>query len=88
LTEDQLGKLMMLQATASTGTAEQIVAGDPINDIVFKLRRLMSASSFTIPNFYFRAANPEIANRYGVRSRTVIYRRSRSRRSNPNGNLC
>ncbi|MBC8137568.1 MAG: DUF5117 domain-containing protein, partial [Fibrella sp.] len=61
LPEDQLGKMMMLQATASTGTAEQIVAGDPINDIVFKLEKIDDRIFFTIPNFFYRAANPEIA---------------------------
>ncbi|MBC8139322.1 MAG: zinc-dependent metalloprotease, partial [Fibrella sp.] len=67
LPEDQLGKMMMLQATASTGTAEMgpyglpLAPGTPINDIVFKLEKIDDRIFFTIPNFYYRAANPEIA---------------------------
>ncbi len=65
--EDQLGKLMMLQATASTGTAEPgpyglpVSPGSPINDITFKLEKIDDRIFFTIPNFSFRAMDPEIA---------------------------
>lgn len=34
--EDQLGPLFFLQATASTGTGETVIAGDPLIDIVFR----------------------------------------------------
>lgn len=60
--EAELGKLYMLQATAATGTSSQVVAGNPINDIVFRFElnaedRLMMIS----PNFLFRAAgDPEM----------------------------
>ena len=52
---------MLLQATASTGTAEQIVAGDPINDIVFQWEKIDDRIFLTIPNYSFRATTPEIA---------------------------
>ena len=37
--EAQLGQLMMMETTASTGTSGRVVAGDPINDLVFKFQR-------------------------------------------------
>ena len=37
--ESQLGQLMMMETTASTGTGGRVVAGDPINDLVFKFQR-------------------------------------------------
>ena len=37
--EEQLGQLMMMETTASTGTSGRVVAGDPINDLVFKFQR-------------------------------------------------
>jgi hypothetical protein len=56
LREDQIGKIMMLQATASTGTAGQIVEGDPIDDLVFKFTRTPDDRIvLTVPNFWYRA---------------------------------
>ncbi len=37
--ESQLGQLMMMETTASTGTSGRVVAGDPISDLVFKFQR-------------------------------------------------
>lgn len=52
----QLERLMMLQTTASTGNSEQIVAGDPISDIVFKFSIRDEEKVFmVVPNFGFRA---------------------------------
>lgn len=54
--EDQLDKLVMLQATASTGTSEQVVAGDPINDLIFKFVRMDEDRIVLLtPNIAFRA---------------------------------
>ncbi len=56
LKKDQLGKLMMLQATAGTGNSEQVVAGNPINDIVFRFEELQKDRlTMVVPNFNFRA---------------------------------
>ena len=56
LREDQLGKLMMLQTTASTGTSEQVVAGDPISDLVFKFVKSGDERILLVtPNIAFRA---------------------------------
>ena len=56
LREDQIGKIMMLQATASTGTASQVVEGDPIDDLVFKFTRTPDDHlMLTVPNFWYRA---------------------------------
>lgn len=55
--EEQLDHLLMLEVTASTGTASQIVAGDPINDIVFKLTRVGDDKLYVVkPNTDFVAA--------------------------------
>lgn len=57
--EKQLGKLAMLQATASTGTSSQVVAGNPINDIVFRFVEVeKDRIVMVVPNFGFRA-NPD-----------------------------
>ena len=54
--EDQIGKLLMLQTTASTGNGDELIAGDPISDIVFKLTKLQDDKVvITIPNWYFQA---------------------------------
>ena len=54
--EDQLNKLHMLEVTASTGTALQVAAGDPINDIVFKfVKRPDEKIAMVVPNYGFRA---------------------------------
>lgn len=58
LKEEQLNQLMMLQATASTGTSDQVVAGDPINDILFKFVRANEERLYlVVPNINFRAAD-------------------------------
>ena len=54
--EDQIGQLMMLQATASTGTGTQVAEGDPIDDLVFKFTKTPDDRLvLTVPNFKFRA---------------------------------
>jgi hypothetical protein len=58
LKEEQLNQLMMLQATASTGTSDQVIAGDPINDILFKFVRANEERLYLVlPNINFRAAD-------------------------------
>jgi hypothetical protein len=54
--EDQLNRLMMLQATASTGTSDRVVAGTPINDLVFKFVRNDERILLVTPNYKFRAS--------------------------------
>lgn len=59
LREDQIGKLMLLQATAGTGTSDQIIAGDPISDIVFKWTRTPDDKLLmVVPNWRF-VADPQ-----------------------------
>lgn len=54
--EDQMNTLFMLQTTASTGTASNMVAGNPINDLVFEFRWLPNNKIvMTVPNFKYRA---------------------------------
>ena len=54
--EEQLNKLHMLEVTAATGTALQVAAGDPINDIVFKfVKRPDEKIAMVVPNYGFRA---------------------------------
>lgn len=54
--EDQLDKLMMMEVTASTGTSQAIVAGDPINDMVFKwVRKADDKLMMVTPNIAYRA---------------------------------
>ncbi|GEM_PF-27226 len=61
LSEGDLGKMMLLQATASTGTAEQIVSGDPIKDIVFRFDKTEDDKVLmVVPNWAFSATNPEL----------------------------
>ncbi len=56
LREDQLDQLMMLQCTAATGNGEQIIAGDPINDLVFKFSKSGDERILmVVPNMNFRA---------------------------------
>ncbi|MCA1595701.1 MAG: DUF5117 domain-containing protein, partial [Chloroflexi bacterium] len=56
--EDQLDKLMLLEVTASTGTGSQIVAGDPINDILFKLTRRGDQQILLVaPNYKYTVHN-------------------------------
>ncbi|MBC8102053.1 MAG: zinc-dependent metalloprotease [Cytophagales bacterium] len=59
LREDQIGKLMMLETTASTGTAGQVVTGNPIDDLVFKFTRTDDRIVMTVPNFRYRTSDPK-----------------------------
>lgn len=62
LREDQLNQLMMLETTAATGTADQIAAGDPISDLVFKFTRSADDKIYlTVPNYSYRTTNKELA---------------------------
>ncbi len=54
--EDQLDKLMMMEVTASTGSAGGIVAGNPLNDLVFKFSKVQDDRLLLVtPNISFRA---------------------------------
>ncbi len=54
--EDQLDRLMLLQVTQSTGTGGySLAAGNPIDDILFKLVRREEQILFVVPNIRFRA---------------------------------
>jgi hypothetical protein len=59
LREDQIGKLMMLETTAGTGNAAQVVTGDPIDDLVFKFTRQDDRLIMTVPNYLFRTPDPK-----------------------------
>ena len=52
--EDQLDKLLLMQATASTGVGSFILAaGDPLADIVFKFVKRDEQVLFVVPNLAF-----------------------------------
>jgi hypothetical protein len=52
--EDQLDKLLLLQATASTGVGSFLLAaGDPLADIVFKFVKREEQVLFVVPNLAF-----------------------------------
>lgn len=53
--ESQLDKLFLLQATAATGNSQQIVAGNPINDLVLKFSKIDDRIFLVRPNLGFRA---------------------------------
>ncbi|MCS6860857.1 MAG: DUF5117 domain-containing protein, partial [Abditibacteriales bacterium] len=54
--EDQFDKLLLLQATASTGVGSMVLAaGDPLADIVFKFVRRDEQVLFVVPNLGFGA---------------------------------
>ncbi len=55
--EDQLGKLMLLETTAGTGIGNLniVVAGEPIDDLLFKLDRQDDKLLLITPNINFRA---------------------------------
>lgn len=59
LSEAQLGQMMMLQATASTGLADGVIAaGDPISDLVFEFRKMPNGRlAMYVPNYLFRVDN-------------------------------
>jgi hypothetical protein len=52
--ESQLDKLMMLETTASTGSSDVVVAGAPLDDLVFKLSKVDDRIFITVPNINFR----------------------------------
>ncbi len=54
--EDQLDKYLMLQVTAKTGTSQmnQVVAGDPIKDLLFKFRIIDEKLTMVVPNSKYR----------------------------------
>ena len=55
LTEAQLGKLIMLQTTAASGTGQQIQTGDVIDDFVFKFTKSPDDKIYmTVPNYNIR----------------------------------
>jgi hypothetical protein len=54
--EDQLDRLLLLQATASTGAASMfLAAGNPLDDILFKLVKRDEQILFVVPNTKYRA---------------------------------
>lgn len=55
----QMGQLMMLQTTASSGLADgRLAAGDPVSDIVFEFRRMPNNRiAMYVPNYLYRADN-------------------------------
>lgn len=56
--KNKLGAMMMLQATAATGTGvdSQMVAGNPIGDIVFRFEEMPNNKLYmVVPNYLFRA---------------------------------
>lgn len=57
ISPEQLGRLVMLQTTASTGLADgRIAAGDPINDLIFAFERTPNQRVvMKVPNVFFRA---------------------------------
>jgi hypothetical protein len=83
LREDQIDKLMMLETTAGTGTASQVVTGDPIDDLVFKFTRTDDRIIMTVPTTASgpRTRSRRPRHRCGARSRMPSFSRLRSRRS-------
>lgn len=56
LREDQLDKLLLLQATFATGDAEHAIAGDPIADFVFQFTKSIDDKIYlAVPNTTFKA---------------------------------
>jgi hypothetical protein len=54
--EAKFGKPYFLQATASTGTADEVIAGDELNDIVFKFNKTPDDKILIVaPNWSFQA---------------------------------
>lgn len=53
--ESQLDKLMMLEATASTGTSDIMVAGNPIDDLLLKFSKIDDRLFLATPNINYRA---------------------------------
>ncbi|MGE0000568.1 MAG: zinc-dependent metalloprotease [Fimbriimonadaceae bacterium] len=51
-----LGKWTMLQATASSGTSSELVAGDPLSDLLFQFQEVRKDKlTMVVPNYLFRA---------------------------------
>jgi hypothetical protein len=72
--EDQLGKHFMLEATASTGSSTQVVAGTPISDTVFLLRQVGEDKLMLVaPNTTFRAPDGTPLARSVKRSTAEAY---------------
>jgi hypothetical protein len=64
ISPEMLGRRMMLQATAATGTGtdSQIVAGSPISDLVFEFDRLANGRIVMVsPNRLFRSSDPQFS---------------------------
>ncbi|HRI43815.1 MAG TPA: zinc-dependent metalloprotease [Fimbriimonadaceae bacterium] len=53
--ESQVDKLFLLQATAATGNSQQVVAGNPINDLVLKFSKIDDRLFLVRPNLGFVA---------------------------------
>jgi hypothetical protein len=54
--ESQLDKPLLMEVTASTGTSDQVVAGTPINDLLFKFAKSPDDRILLVtPNINFRA---------------------------------
>ena len=66
--QEQLEKLMLLEVTASTGTSSAVVAGDPINDLLFKWVQNDDKILLVTPNINFRADEKSPINRALKRS--------------------
>lgn len=67
--ESLLDKLMMMEVTASTGNSSQIVAGDPINDLLFKFSKVGDDKvQIVVPNIHFRAEDKSPTERAVRRS--------------------
>lgn len=71
--ETRLDQLMMLQVTASTGTPDKLVAGMPINDLVFKFARVDERIFLITPNYRFRASDKTPIARAVARSFADAY---------------
>ncbi|GAB4452310.1 MAG: hypothetical protein OHK0029_02970 [Armatimonadaceae bacterium] len=74
ITKNQFDKLLLLQATASTGNAEQLIAGDPIADTVFTFTEQdENTVVLRIPNWQWRAEADSPLGRAVKRSFTDGY---------------
>jgi hypothetical protein len=71
--EDQLDRLVMMEVTAATGTSDRVVAGTPINDLVFKFVRRDERLVLVTPNFKFRADDKSPISRAVRRSFADAY---------------
>ncbi len=71
--EDQLDRLVMMQVTAGTGTSDRVVAGTPINDLVFKFVKRDERIFLVVPNFKFRADEKTPISRAVKRSFSDAY---------------